>query len=410
MRPNGWRKPTPGLQRAEQFAQAGEQMAVPKARAIVAVKKVAVALGLKAQDMLLLDTFAAVTQPQDWEEGRRPIVWASNNFLIEQTGFALTTLRRHIRRLSEAGVIAMKDSPNGKRWGRRDRDGVIVEAYGFDLSPLAARTEEFEALHAQREAERAECAGLRNAITVTRRMIRAQIEQALDSGLSGPWAELKDAFAAMMRALPKRGERAGGLGRYLTGLRDLMRAVERSVAACEDAPQVEQQCDQLAGQEAEPAPRGPENGTHIQTTNKPEFVICNRPEPRQATPDAPEGQGCDRAENRPEMALSTLISACPTFAEMAQGLGGRLRNWTDLHRAAARLRPMVGISEEAWNTANAVLGPVQAAMSVALILDKTTAGDIRSPGGYLLGLVQRAQAGELHLSRSIHGRLRREAV
>ena len=87
-----------------------------------------------------------MTQAQDWEQGRRPIVWASNNFLMEQTGFSLATLRRHVRRLCHVGVLSMKDSPNGKRWGRRDADGVIIEAYGFDLAPLAARAEEFKGL------------------------------------------------------------------------------------------------------------------------------------------------------------------------------------------------------------------------------------------------------------------------
>ena len=138
MTQSGWRKPTPGLLQAERFAEVGERLSVPKSQAIVAVKKVAAAIGLKSQDLLLLDIFGAVTQPQDWENGRRPIVWASNHFLMEQTGFSLATLRRHVRRLCEAGVISMKDSTNGKRWGRRDDDGVIVEAYGFDLAPLAA--------------------------------------------------------------------------------------------------------------------------------------------------------------------------------------------------------------------------------------------------------------------------------
>jgi hypothetical protein len=36
-------------------------------------------------------------------------------------------------------LITMRDSPNGKRYGRRDARGNIVEAYGFDLSPIAAR-------------------------------------------------------------------------------------------------------------------------------------------------------------------------------------------------------------------------------------------------------------------------------
>lgn len=211
MTQSGWRKPTPELLQAERFAEVGEQLTIPKTRAIVATKKVAAAIGLKSQDLLLLDTFGAVTQPQDWEQGRRPIVWASNHFLMEQTGFSLATLRRHVRRLCEVGVISMKDSPNGKRWGRRDADGVIIEAYGFDLAPMAARAEEFEGLYEHLQAERALCASLRNAITVTRRMIRAKIEKALDAGLRGPWANLQAMFRELLEGLPARSERAGGL-------------------------------------------------------------------------------------------------------------------------------------------------------------------------------------------------------
>jgi replication initiation protein RepC len=45
------------------------------------------------------------------------------------------------RALIEAGLITMRDSPNGKRYGRRDPKGQIIEAYGFDLarSPRATR-------------------------------------------------------------------------------------------------------------------------------------------------------------------------------------------------------------------------------------------------------------------------------
>src|SRR6056300_965678 len=120
---HGWRKATAGLAVSEQHAQAGERVAVPKSVAFVAVKKVGAHIGLKAGDMMLLDTLGAFTQAQDWEEGQRPIVWASNAYLMEQTGFSLSALKRHARRLAEIGVISFKDSPNGKRWGRRDQDG-----------------------------------------------------------------------------------------------------------------------------------------------------------------------------------------------------------------------------------------------------------------------------------------------
>ncbi|MCI5040693.1 MAG: replication protein C, partial [Donghicola eburneus] len=186
MTQSGWRKPTPGLSIAEQHARAGEQRSIPKSTAFVAVKRVGAHIGLKAGDMLLLDTLGAFTQAQDWEEGQRPIVWASNAYLMEQTGFSLSALKRHARRLAEIGVISFKDSSNGKRWGHRDADGRIIEAYGFDLSPLSARVEEFEHLQAELQAERELCQRLKRQITVARRMIRARIEAASHAALRGP--------------------------------------------------------------------------------------------------------------------------------------------------------------------------------------------------------------------------------
>ena len=234
---NGWRKPTPGLVKAEEFARAGERLSIPKTQAIVAAKKVAASIGLKAPDLLLLDTLSAITQKQDWGQGRRPIVWASNAFLEEQTGFSLAALRRHVRRLCEAGIIAMKDSPNGKRWGKRDDDGNIVEAYGFDLSPLAARAEEFEALHLHNVEERQFCASLRNIITVSRRIIRARIETALDSGLRGPWRNLRQEFTHVLERLPKRSDGTDKLLSAVDWFKALREKVETAFADAFDWPE-----------------------------------------------------------------------------------------------------------------------------------------------------------------------------
>ena len=52
---------------------------------------------------------------------------------MDQVGFSLAALKRHIRKLIEAGIISMKDSPNGKRWGKglrresRDLKEVVAE-------------------------------------------------------------------------------------------------------------------------------------------------------------------------------------------------------------------------------------------------------------------------------------------
>ena len=427
MTQSGWRKPTPELLQAERFAEVGEQLTIPKTRAIVATKKVAAVIGLKSQDLLLLDTFGAVTQSQDWEQGRRPIVWASNHFLMQQTGFSLATLRRHVRRLCEVGVISMKDSPNGKRWGRRDADGVIVEAYGFDLGPMAARAEEFEALYAHLQAERALCATLRNAITVTRRMIRAKIEKALEAGLRGPWTNLQGAFRELLESLPARSERAGGLESYLDRIRAFSASVEKSFEMAFDWPaetdvtQASAVDDRLK-ETRNMIPTSLKNEAHILTTKQPNSVTSNRFETKHAAGVVPKERKTERDE-RPEdidldiswsthgtkrssdIDIPLLMASCPHFAEMARSTQGFMRDWNDVHRAAAALRPMVGISEDAWSVANKVLGPAVAAASIALILDKSTNGEVKSPGGYLRGLVERAQIGELHLDRSFYGRL-----
>ncbi|GFE66976.1 plasmid replication protein RepC [Litoreibacter roseus] len=435
----GWRKPTPGLVQAEKYAQAGERLAVPKSQAIVAAKKVAAAIGLKSQDLLLLDTFGAVTQPQDWEQGRRPIVWASNNFLMEQTGFSLATLKRHTRRLCEAGIIAFKDSPNGKRYGARDEDGYIVQAYGFDLAPLAARAEEFEALHAALQEERQFCKSLRNTITITRRVIRAKIEKALESRLKGPWQELQGEFAAMLERLPGRAVSSEKLLGIVDWFKALKERVEAAFEAAFDWPKTSdaESPDQRAYQEPSidtkvvsihenMTPSGLTNEPHILTTNQPDPVNSNRFETKHAAgaaPETPADVPVERPEDvdlggewstqtrkrRSDIDVPTLMATCPEFGEMARGLEGYIRDWTGVHRAAAMIRPMVGISEHAWNVAQKALGAEVAAAAIALIYDKHAAGEVASPGGYLRGMVQKAQDGQLHLDRSFYGRLSERA-
>lgn len=51
-------------------------------------------------------------------------------------------------------MIHRKDSPNGKRYARKDRAGDLEDAFGFSLAPLLARSEELARLAQQAAAER----------------------------------------------------------------------------------------------------------------------------------------------------------------------------------------------------------------------------------------------------------------
>ena len=66
---------------------------------------------------------------------------------------------------------------------------------------------------------------------------------------------------------------------------------------------------------------------------------------------------------------------------------------------------MIGISEDAWQNAQAKMGSYVAAAAIALITDKYSDGEVQSPGGYLRGMVEKLENGELHLDRSFYGRL-----
>jgi len=425
--PTGWRKATAGLAVAEQHAQAGERAAVPKTQAFVAVKRVGAHIGLKAGDMMLLDTLGAFTQAQDWEEGQRPIVWASNAYLMEQTGFSLSALKRHARRLAESGVIAFKDSPNGKRWGHRDAEGRIIEAYGFDLSPLSARVEEFQQLHAELQAERAHCQRLKRQITVSRRMIRARIEAALSGALRGPWTQLTGLFEDLLDCLPRRNTASEALERLLAWFKELQERVEatylKAVRADEVVENTAEATEQVLQKTQKMDPREVISEPHIQITTQLNPVTCNRSETEQAAgvvPNAPPEELIDReledwvAETRKKrgaaLDLPTVMQACPEFASWARNMGGYLKDWGDLHRVAGQLRPMIGVSEHAWNIAQDRLGPQIATAALVLTFEKHCAGEVASPGGYLRGIVQKAGAGELHLERSFYGRLSGQAA
>ena len=135
------------------------------------------------------------------------IVFPSNDKLtLRAHGMPASTLRRHLAVLVDAGLIIRRDSPNGKRYARKDNAGEIELAFGFDLSPLVVRSEEFEHLAADIEAEARALKLVRERITLCRRdiakMIATGIEECVPTrrGGHGPadWQEVHATFRAML--------------------------------------------------------------------------------------------------------------------------------------------------------------------------------------------------------------------
>jgi len=144
------------------------------------------------------------------------IVFPSNHQLsLRAHGMPASTLRRHLAVLVDAGLVVRRDSPNGKRYARKGSAGEIELAFGFDISPLVVRSEEFESLAADIEAEARALKLVRERITLCRRDIAKMIATGIEEDVptrrdgQGPadWQEVHAAFRSIVDQIPRTATR-----------------------------------------------------------------------------------------------------------------------------------------------------------------------------------------------------------
>ncbi|MBK8176989.1 MAG: replication protein C [Rhodospirillales bacterium] len=359
-------------------------------QALAAFKRAAATLGLGAvRD--LVDQLMAFSQPQDWQRGSRPIVWPSNAMLQDRLGISERHVRRLLGRLIALGIIVPVDSPQGRRWGRRDSSGRIVEAYGFDLSPLADRHAEFLAIAEKADGKRKARAALRRRLTIARKAIQQLAETALEHALTDrDWRVwLAEAWTVTAVAI----DEGAPLTVLATAVIDLERRRQDGETALVEALRKPVEMSGPPDSQVRLYTTTTQPETNSATGNKDSGMECNGPG------DGASVKTDDALHDEPPAATpkflvrvspplqDQLLTPCPT--------------WSDIVDAANRLRHQLGISRAAWIDACHALGRYQAATAVAIIAAKRET--IRSPGGYLRGMIARGRDGELHLLRSLHG-------
>lgn len=401
MKHTGWRKPTLETGVVRVRSQTGESRNLTKGQCLASAKRVGIQLGLRAADLLLLDMLVAFSQEQDWETGHRPIVWPSNDLLTARTGFSRSALKRHVRKLAEFGLISFVDSPNGKRWGRRDADGHIVEAYGIELTPMRDRVEEFDALEKTYRAETALIARVRRQITTARRDLRAFIEAARLSVPDGPWDRLSVLLDRLLARLPNSIKSADRLARVLYWLRRIQCFASAVLRTPTKASQTQHQ----------PDPSGPENEPHILTTNQ-LVLVKSTPTPSHHPVDkCSSDRDHTRKHNLPyEPDIDSILHACPDVVTWIRHLGYPIRRHEDILAAIGRLLPMIGIRDNTWHMVSKNLDRLSAAATIALVFQKTCMGAISFPDRYLRELSRRAELGELRIAASIAGLLKARPI
>ncbi|MBY5643461.1 plasmid replication protein RepC [Rhizobium leguminosarum] len=378
-------------------------------------------LGIGDRALAVLNALLSFYPKNELAQGSGLIVFPSNIQLSLRThGMAEQTVRRHLAALVEAGLLVRKDSPNGKRYVRRDRAGEVDEAFGFSLAPLLARAEEIEQLAAEVMAERLHVQRLRERITLCRRDIAKLIEAAVEEEIPGDWQRLYREFRDLIEGLPRSPttSQLELLLDELTALRtDILNRLEIRVKSTKqrgNADYIErhiQNSNPESISELEPSFETKQGAIAEQDNDRGAVTL----EKGRGEAAHPGGQKEEEQSRRPvvrndggglkSFPLGLVLQACPEI--LAYGPDGVIRNWRDLMAAAVIVRSMLGVSPSAYEEAANVMGPENAATVMACILER--GGHINSAGGYLRGLTRRSEKGEFAIGPMLMALLRANA-
>ena len=345
------------------------------------LSKAQAAFGVSERDLTVLQGLLSFFPDDALGGNAEMVVFPSNKAICERlNGMPCSTMRRHLARLVEAGLLQRRDSPNGKRYVRKHGEDRV--AFGFDLSPLYCQSEEIaRAAEAVREAEE-RVRRLREVVSLMRRDLAALAEfgDEMQPGL-GIWDQLRDKAILTARAL-RRKLSIEDLAAYRADLEALLDQARNII----DGSETEEMNTNDARSER-----------HHHNSNKESIDLEPALEKSGAASGVPDVDrdepvaDVDEQDTRhlPKIPLHLVIAACPSLKTFYQG---EIRHWHQLFDAACHVRPAMGISASAWEEAQRFMGPEQASIVVSAMLERFE--DIRSPGGYLRALTAKAVAGE----------------
>ncbi|KQR72878.1 plasmid replication protein RepC [Rhizobium sp. Leaf341] len=341
--------------------------------------------GISDRTLALLNALLSFYPKNEISAETGLVVFPSNQQLsLRANGMAEQTIRRHLALLVDAGLIVRKDSANGKRYTRRHRNGELKEAFGFSLAPLLARSSEIEAMAQAVLTERLQLQEMRENLTICRRDIAKLIALARADGTPGNWDLHHETFRSIIDALPRSVTMETVVDAY-----GQLRQLRNDIIKALDAQKIPEKLS------ANPC----QNERHIQISeSESSFDSEASTKPRNEN----EKRSVDQP--RPEIAtsLSLVLKTCPSISDYASRC--EIRDWRDLASAANIVGRMFGISPSAYEDACVTMGTVSTAVAISCILERSD--HIRSPGGYLRHLTQKAKAGEFSSSQMMMGLLK----
>ncbi|SDQ31130.1 plasmid replication protein RepC [Pseudovibrio sp. Tun.PSC04-5.I4] len=411
-----FRKLTPEMMVSQRLAMANDIVETTKSEVAMALKKAAPALGVDGTTYHILDILIGLTAADDWQTNHRPLVAISNEKLAEYVCRSKRTVIRCLKRLVEAGIIAYRDSPTGRRYihrgeFRQGRLGEIERGYGFDFSPARQRVHELKAIGAQFAARLKAQKDARRSVNRLLRAIEDMASLAAREGIG---------FSDVQEAVSALNERAMDI---VTRAEVLQNLYEMAVAAFAPTEEETQQIDvPVLG---EMACAGDINGIPYNNTNPQSLKRSNRTR-RSANADPsnssdPKQVGIKPALERKQdrnfsassnpqhqegalenISIGLLKSA---LSNLQDSLGFEFSCWGDLLKVSGDIALLIGLSQSGFEHAQGKVGRYVAAAVLATTAEKALRDPllISSPGGYFRACVDRAVDGELALHKSLFG-------
>ena len=365
--PFGRRPVSAGQLAAQQMLEAPIPDTVPDKWTIIKELTAArLAFGVTDRDLAVLHALVSFHPHDSLAEGEGTIVFPSNAALSERAhGMAESTLRRHLAALVNAQLIIRHDSPNGKRYAARGVDGGIDRAFGFDLRPLLVRLPEIGQAAREARAAALRLKRLREAVVLRLRDAAKLIAFGKEEA-EGNWDQVEDRLKLIQRSLRRK--------LYADELNELNLIADQLLADV-NVILSHTKSENMSGNDVV-------FERHLQYSN----IKHSDSEPSLEKEWAAEVEPSPQA--KPKLPLYLVVKACPDLNDY---IPTGIHSWPELVTAANFIRPMLGISDDAWRRAEAAMGSEAAAITVVGILQR--ASEIRSPGGYLRALTSKAESG-----------------
>ncbi|MES3093421.1 plasmid replication protein RepC [Sphingomonas aerolata] len=367
---------------------------------LTAFKRAAPYIGIPPRLVHAIDTLMSWSREIDWREGQRPIVFPSNEKLSQKLGVGVRQLQKLLNSATRWGLVAHRDSANGKRTGARGKDGRLIYAYGIDLSPLGVRYEELVRIAEEGTKADLRIEVMRKRLTAARRRIRSLAQLVIDEAMPDVDAtgiiEIAQLATQQMRKV--RDERL---------LQECVEALEGHAVALGESIRLGLDVATKTPEPRKESSLGVKKDTHYTTTKQPPIAKATD---RSGLAKKSSVCGYDVRNNEPQSDVeadlahhgvdpSFIAAVVPEFVSYPPDQ----MTWGIVIRDAERLIAQTAIPANVWHEACRLMGQKGAAASVFATAHKHVRGDVDRPGAYLRGMNKNAASGKLNLGRTFHG-------